>query len=150
MGAMDVPLTRILVATDFSDVGNTAVPVAFALARSGSGHVRLAHVLEGTEIPTPLYGHYHPTPGPEKLAEMERSARESLLALVPEELRGVPHDVEIGRGSPREVLCRLAAEWKATLLVLSTRGHTGLKHLLLGSVAERVAQRAPCSVLLLR
>ena len=40
-----------------------------------------------------------------------------------------------------------AEELDTDLIVIGTRGHTGLKHLLLGSIAERVVQKAPCAVL---
>ena len=49
----------------------------------------------------------------------------------------------------REII-RLAREIDADLIVLSTRGHSGLKHLLLGSTAERVVRNAPCPVLVAR
>ncbi len=51
------------------------------------------------------------------------------------------------RGSPDEVIVKFAKDKKADLIVIGTHGHTGLKHLLLGSVAERVVQKSPCPVL---
>ena len=49
-----------------------------------------------------------------------------------------------------DVICRLAAEISADLIVTPTHGHTGLKHVFLGSTAERVVQHAPCPVLVAR
>jgi nucleotide-binding universal stress UspA family protein len=53
------------------------------------------------------------------------------------------------RGRPVEEICRLASELQIDLIVMPTRGRTGLKHLALGSTAERVVRHAPCPVLVL-
>jgi universal stress protein A len=54
------------------------------------------------------------------------------------------------RGRPFEEICRLAREKSIDLIITSTRGLTGLKHLALGSTAERVVRYSPCPVLVLR
>jgi universal stress protein E len=51
------------------------------------------------------------------------------------------------RGRPFEEICRLAANIDIDLIITSTRGNTGLKHLMLGSTAERIVQHSPCPVL---
>ena len=61
-----------------------------------------------------------------------------------------PENCHIRSGRPYEQIVRLAREIDADLIVLSTRGHSGLKHLLLGSTAERVVRNAPCPVLVAR
>jgi len=61
-----------------------------------------------------------------------------------------PDNCHIRRGRPYEEIVRLAREIDVDLIVLSTRGHSGLKHLLLGSTAERVVRYAPCPVLIAR
>jgi len=146
---MEFPFETILVSTDFSEHGNAAVPVAFALAKGRGARVVLTHVIEGTEIPNPLYAHYHPRPGAKELAEMERCARTELEAaarVAPE----VEHEIALGHGSPVGELCRLAEEHHASLIVISSAGRTGVRRFLLGSVAESVVRRAHCSVLILR
>ena len=61
------------------------------------------------------------------------------------ELRpGNTHAIE---GSPYEEICRIASEQKIDLIVAATRGNTGVKHLLLGSTAERIVRYSPCPVL---
>ena len=55
-----------------------------------------------------------------------------------------PHLVE---GPPAEAIREVAEQTSADLIVIGTRGHTGLKHVLLGSVAERTLRHAPCAVL---
>ena len=61
-----------------------------------------------------------------------------------------PENCHIRGGRPHQEIIGLAREISADLIVLSTRGHSGLKHLLLGSTAERVVRGAPCPVLVAR
>jgi nucleotide-binding universal stress UspA family protein len=111
--------------------------------------VVLLHVLEGG-IPSPLYAHYHPTPSPEQLREEEAEARRRLAALVPARGRRVPHSLHLVRGAPADEICRAAEAEGASLIVIASHGRSGLRRYLIGSVAERVARHASCSVLLLR
>ena len=53
-------------------------------------------------------------------------------------------------GRPWHVICDWAAEKKVDLIVMPTHGHSGLRHILMGSVAERVTHKAPCPVLVVR
>jgi nucleotide-binding universal stress UspA family protein len=53
-------------------------------------------------------------------------------------------------GRPAAAICQTAADEKVDAIVIPTHGHSGLKHALLGSVAEKVVRQAPCSVLVVR
>ncbi len=53
----------------------------------------------------------------------------------------------IGVGKPAEEILNRAKQWKTSLIVMGTRGRTGLKHLLMGSVAEHVMRHSKCPVL---
>lgn len=53
-------------------------------------------------------------------------------------------------GKPAEMICRTAESESADVIIIPTHGHSGLKHALLGSVAEKVVRHAPCSVLVVR
>ena len=59
-------------------------------------------------------------------------------------------DTLVRMGSPAREVVETARSLPADLIVISTHGRTGLKHVLLGSVTEHVVQRAPCPVLVLR
>lgn len=61
-----------------------------------------------------------------------------------------PTNIHAPTGRPFEEICRLARRSAIDLIVISTRGHTGLKHLVLGSTAERVVRYSPCPVLVMR
>ena len=60
---------------------------------------------------------------------------------------GLEVTTEVSPELPAEAIVAAALERDADLIVMGTRGHTGLKHALLGSVAERTIRTAPCSVL---
>ena len=139
---------KILVTTDLSEVGNAAIPLAFRLARAESASVALVHVVEGLP-PNPLYANYRPTRSPEERERAEAEARTTLAALVPSDT-DVPHELHLLRGDPAAEICKAAEELGAGVIVISSHGRTGLKRVLLGSVATRVVQQAKCSVLVLR
>jgi Universal stress protein UspA and related nucleotide-binding proteins len=69
-----------------------------------------------------------------------------LRDLVPEAYRDT-WKVEIAIGRPADTIVRLARERRADLIVMATHGRTGLEHMVLGSVAEKVVRLAPCPVL---
>lgn len=75
-----------------------------------------------------------------------------LTAKASEELQGKGFTIEtaVRQGDPRSVIVDEAAEWPADLIVLGSHGYTGIKRLLLGSVASYVVSHAPCSVEVVR
>lgn len=147
--AVESPFTikRILVPIDFSDCSKKALRYALPLARQHQAALTLLHVVE------PAYGvgEY----GVLETAELEASLRaggEKELGKVAAEaaLAQVPSDILVRIGSPAGAIVEVADELTADLIVISTHGRTGLKHALLGSVAEHVVQRAPCPVFVVR
>jgi len=63
---------------------------------------------------------------------------------------GLPCDIAVDMGTPYQVIIDTARTKHVDLIVMGTHGRTGLRHVFLGSVAERVVQLAPCSVLVVR
>jgi nucleotide-binding universal stress UspA family protein len=143
---------RILVATDFSALGSAAVTFAAEQARRRTARLVLMHSLD---LVRPGLGMGEPAPVPPAyvepaLGEAQRRSAHERLARVLEQLREVAGEVLVSdepapSGIPREAE-RLGLE----LVVVGTHGRTGLRRLLLGSVAEAVVRRAPCSVLVVR
>ena len=89
-----------------------------------------------------------PEPVVEQVAHRAEEALESLAKrLVPVDIRWVTR-VVIGR--PAGEIVRVAGDEKADLIVMGTLGLTGLQHLLVGSVTEKVVRTAPCPVLTVR
>jgi nucleotide-binding universal stress UspA family protein len=140
-------LEKILVPVDFSPASVEALEYAVSLAKQFRAAIHLVHVYPPDEASSvPSAGH---------LLFESAEAIERLN----EELTGIhrkhvpmfrPDNCHIRRGRPHEEIVRLAREIDADLIALSTRGHSGLKHLLLGSTAERVVRNAPCPVLVVR
>ena len=77
---------------------------------------------------------------------------DQLVKNVAEKLRktGLMVETEVSNGDPRSIIVDQAEEWSADLVVVGSHGYTGLKRLLLGSVAQSVVSHAPCSVEVVR
>lgn len=145
---------RILVTTDFSEAGDHAIAHAFRMAADHGAEVLLCHVVETIVAPNPLYAHYYPTEllNPEIQARAEQEAHAALAERAPKDapLAAVPHTTYIGHGVPADEIVRVAKDRQVDLIVIATHGRTGLRHLLLGSTAERVLRHVHCPVLVVR
>jgi nucleotide-binding universal stress UspA family protein len=148
----DLELNRICVATDFSQTSDRAVRYAVGLAERFDAEQHLLHVLQDISL---VLGHPDFTASGETvqqfLAELESDAAGRL-----EELTATPwwETINVVRairhGVVYQEICRYAERRNIDLLILGTHGRTGLKHVFLGSVAERVVRTAPCPVLTVR
>lgn len=143
------PPTAVLVATDLSDPSLPALRAAKQESREGT-LITAFHCLEPAgQRPSSEYDlPYAPFP-PIAIDPQERITAEANLraALVQVELGAT---TRLGEGEPAASILAAAEELPADLLILATRGRTGLRRVLLGSVAELVVDRAPCSVLVVR
>jgi nucleotide-binding universal stress UspA family protein len=93
-------------------------------------------------------------PGPEvalPFGKMETDARSRLERLARQKVgRTARYEVEVMMGDPGIGILQVAKRLRANLIVMATHGRKGVRHLLLGSVAERVIREAPCPVLTVR
>jgi len=143
-------IRSILAPADFSAHSERAVRYACGLAERLGAELHLLHVL--SEIlpagPDPLL---MPVMPPEYYEENEERAKETLGRLLQPDW-GSPRSVvtAVRWGSPVEGIVVHAAELKVDMIVIATHGRTGLSHVLLGSVAERIVREAPCPVLTIR
>ena len=143
-----VQIKRILVPTDFSAHAHEALEHARSLAVKFGARLTLLHVFE------PINLAYESVSAQmvECAQRAEDDARE-LLADLYAELKEAPgpavHSVFV-TGRPEDKIVGTAKKLKQDLIVISTHGHTGVKHLFLGSVAERVVRHATCPVLVMR
>ncbi|HUO85779.1 MAG TPA: universal stress protein [Thermoanaerobaculia bacterium] len=142
-GPDGAPLARIVAATDFSETADAALDWAVDIARQHGAGLRLIHALT---LPAPLPD-YVPAGADfgEELHSVALAKLEETAARVRQ--AGVEVELEVPVGVPSQAILRVAEESDADLVVLGTRGLTGVGHLLLGSTAERVVQRARCPVL---
>ena len=139
---LEFKIRKILVPLDFSPASMEALDYAVWLAKQFRAAIHLVHVYPPDEASAPGAGH---------LLFESAEAIERLN----EELTGIhrkhvstfcPENCHIRGGRAYQGIVQLAREINADLIALSTRGHSGLKHLLLGSTAERVVRNAPCPV----
>jgi nucleotide-binding universal stress UspA family protein len=151
-----LPFKRILVTTDFSESSLIAVPAASELARHFDADLLLVHVLP-VDTPTPWdippYADFGlaslPLPDYENQVRQEVERRlEQVAAKHVQE--GVRLETIVGRGDPASEIGRIAAEKMVDLVVIATHGWTGWRHLVFGSVAERVLREAACAILSIR
>jgi nucleotide-binding universal stress UspA family protein len=145
-----IDLRRILVPTDFSKGSQSALAYGAALAEKFGAELVLLHVVQDLAafIPEAVLGAPPPLPPVEQFTAAARAALERVVGGLA--LPGVTVRAEVGEGPTAEVVVRFAREQAVDLIVMGTHGHTGLAHLLLGSVAEKVVRRAPCPVLTVR
>jgi nucleotide-binding universal stress UspA family protein len=144
------PGARILVATDLSDPSVPALAeAAREAARSGS-EVTALHCFETvTPIAGPEYGVvFAPVLPPELAAEARNDARARLDQAAQQV--GLRAELRVADGAPAATIVKAAQTLDAGLLVIGTHGRTGLRRVVLGSVAETIARTATCSLLVVR
>ena len=139
-----VSLKRVLFATDFSLSSEIALSHALAIARRYRSKIYVAHV-----IPPELYKSVPREILEEAIEKTREHAQHEMSHLVRSGgLRKLRHRTILEEGDISDVLLRLIREHAIDLLVVGTRGHRGVKRMLLGSVAEKVYRQAPCPVLI--
>jgi nucleotide-binding universal stress UspA family protein len=143
-----LPLESILYPTDFSENASQALPYLKKMAGCFGAKVYFLHVLETTLQAADMSWSAAPPVMDEKL---EANAMERLRRLAQDS--GLPEDqwnVAVTKGHPSLEITRYAREHGLGMIVMSTHGHSGLSHFLLGSVTERVVRKSPCPVLTVR
>lgn len=137
---------KMLVPVDFSECSRQGLSYALSFARPWNAEIILLHTIQIQPFIEPShYAAYDQTPS---LAAIERAAKGQMLKLVRKtEFGGVPYKTDIQIGRPAEQICQSAEDREIDLIVVSTHGHTGLEHVLIGSVAEHVVRYAHCPVL---
>lgn len=139
------PIRTIVVALDFSELSDRALDAAIWLARQFEAELHLVHAFD---VRVPLVTPYEVAIPTTFIEEARQSAQRKLDA---QEARAKETGLRV-RSHLAEVpaatsIAETAEELGADLIVMGTHGHTGLKHVVLGSVAERTLRHAPCSVL---
>lgn len=146
-----VPLVCAVLPVDFSDESRRAVALASRLLVDLEPRPRLL-LVHAFHLPvqlTPLAGAY--PVGSIAVDEACDHARANLEQdAAPLREAGFEVETEVLRGDPPTAIAEHAAARGAGLVVMGTHGYSGLKHVLLGSTAERVLQHAPCPVMTLR
>jgi len=145
-----IQIERILAPTDFSPHAEHALRYACALAERLGADLHVLHILSEI-VPTGPDPLMMPVMPPRFYQEDEERA-EKTLATVVDSSWGSPRSLTtaVRWGTPAEGVVDYAAEQNVDLIVIATHGRTGLSHVLLGSVAERIVRESPCPVLTIR
>jgi universal stress protein A len=159
--------SHILVPTDFSPAAQRALEYAVEEAMLHQARLTLLHVLQHHPTTAVYYVKDAPQGGTgyaefgEKLPAFPASPPQTVRQDYEEEALVQLHDrrpapltgvweAQVTVGDPAEEIVAMADALDVDLIVMSTHGRTGLSHLLLGSVAEKVVRHAPCPVLTVR
>ena len=136
---------NIIVPIDFSKMSVQAIQIARQLARRFGASIHLAHVRQSNyagDFVAPAFMTYEQIGEQTALEELKKVASEcGVSSATCDVLSGAP---------PFDEICRLAQTVPADLVVMPTHGRTGLKHVFLGSTAERIVQHSSCPVLVTR
>lgn len=143
-----IKIRRIICPTDFSVTARRAVDYAAEMARSFGAELVLLHVIPELNYPLRSFG--MASSFPHLREELHMRAKESLEALQAEVGAGLTVRTELRDGESHEQVLECAKADSADLIVIGTHGHTGIKHALLGSTAEKVVRLSTCPVLTVR
>src|SRR6266545_6913689 len=143
-----MPTHHILVPIDFSESAEQALDYAIRLARTLNARLTVLHVIQ----PVPMAGVDMGVALPETyLQELEAAVQGSMEdALAHVTAAGLTGERVVLYGVPFQEIVETAKARQVDLIVMGTHGRTGLMHVLLGSVAEKVVSLAHCSVLVVR
>jgi nucleotide-binding universal stress UspA family protein len=144
-----VELKRVLVPLDFGETTQRTLHYARSVAERFSSSLDVLHVAPNPYVADPS-GLYSALPQA-FLDSLERDLRERMESILDASDRkrfSVTLDLEIG--DPLVNIVEYARRREVDLIVMGTHGRTGMAHLFLGSVAERVVRTAPCPVLTVR
>ncbi len=139
---------HILVATDLSPAARSALEAGADLARRSGARVTILNVIDFSGLGDSRVLR-------ETLLQLQRELRADatprLDALCKELFKDIPVEIEIVEGMGASVaIAQHARDHGVDLIVVASHGRTGLKRVVLGSVAERVVRSAPCDVLVVR
>ena len=145
-----LPITSILLPTDFSEHSAKALDYAKEWAKQFSATIHLVHIIE--PVIFPIDWGYTPVDLSDVEKEYSSAAEQELLTTV-DDLRKegfsvVPSIIHGGRSSDEVI--RYAEEHSISMICIATHGRGGVEHLLLGSTTERIVRKSPCPVLVIR
>ena len=145
---MTSTITRILIPTDFSVYSDTAIHYAAHLAGHFRASLELIHVVEDPFLSGAWSAEAFIAGADNLLEEVTESAKIRLASVAAAlAARGIAVEICVITGPPSTGIVEHARDGEFDLIVMGTHGRTGLSHVVLGSVAERVQRTAPCAVL---
>jgi nucleotide-binding universal stress UspA family protein len=142
-------IRKILIPIDFSNHSTRVLQLAAELCRKHEASATLLHVWDPLLIATPpneqFFNPRSMPPDASHFALELENAKHALLAA-----GALRVDVSLEHGRADREIVEFASAGRFDLIVMGTHGRTGLSHVLIGSIAERVVRRAPCPVMTVR
>lgn len=144
-------IQRILFPTDFSDYSAHALSYARSLAETFHAELHLLHVVDEAALYWMAMGPNSLPVGPSPQELLTQAERE-MQTYVDKHLANTTVTVvrKVVTGRPFIEIINYARQHNMDLIVIATHGRTGLQHVLLGSVTEKVIRKAPCPVMSVR
>ena len=145
-----LPFKKILCPTDFSEPSYEALKMANELALQFSAELILIHVVKPIEyipIVSPAIGAYVSSSVVDTVAAADKVLDEVIRERISGDVK--LHSI-VAHGNPAEEIVRIAAKEGVDAIIIATHGLTGWRHLIFGSVAEKVVRLAPCKVLTIK
>lgn len=143
-----IRLKNILIPTDLSEYARHVLPYAVEFARAYDAKIILAHVVDAHWV-GPVASAEFPGMVEDQIERSKEAAADAMQAMCAE-LGDAEVESQVLIGSPHVEIVRYARSEEVDLIILATHGRTGLAHALIGSVAEKVVQMAPCPVLTIK
>lgn len=142
-------IRTILVPTDFSADAQHALNWALGIASQSRARVLVLHAIPPWDYSVLMRdASFSPA---DLEATLQMDAEEKAQAVVDGvETHDIPISTHISIGEPFATICQVAEQEQVDLIVMGSHGRTGLAHVLLGSIAERVVRHASCPVLVVR
>jgi len=141
-----IPFTKILIPVDFSSYSQEAIDYGSVIGKKFNAGIILMHVIEALPYSVTdslaIIGHRR------ALETIAKSLLQNLSEILRE--KEVSVSTFLARGAPHREILRKAERERVDLIVMGTHGRTGLEHLVLGSVAEKVVRLSACPVLTVR
>ena len=134
---------RILCPVQLDKNSATALTMAKDVVKQNSGKLFVLYAVSPHADPTRVGG-------PAMVAHDEKAAEQEMARLKQEMLSDVEHETVIRIGNPADEIVKAEHDFGVDLVVMATHGRTGVSHLVLGSVAERVVRESICPVLTIR
>ena len=141
-------IKRILCPVDFSDSSEPSLNYAVAIARRFNAKVYIVYVSDMEDF---NYDNDTLLEGDSISEASVRGEKANLINRIPENIRNeIEIETKILFGIPNEEIVNFADEQKIDMIVMGTHGRTGLKHVLMGSISEKVVGKSTCPVLLIK
>ncbi|MEL6912525.1 MAG: universal stress protein [Cyanobacteria bacterium J06643_13] len=155
-------LNKILVAINIAETNNNNFVRALSLAKINKAELMLLNIIapDKNNYPNPfIYSGYEYSLMDESLVKVYQEQWDKFKQRGLDKLRSLAEEAEAAGvgveyiqdfGNPGQTICDRAKSWSADLIIIGSRGLTGVKEMFLGSVSNYVTHHAPCSVLILR